>query len=70
MLPQEQTLIYQKSKFRPGDEVLLDEPGSRSLLGPYLIASVPNKGKYILCLENGDQVLNGRIVDEKHLVKA
>ena len=66
----ERRLTHRQNRFRPGDEVFYDEPGSRSLLGPYLIASVPDTGKYKLCLENGDQVLNGSTVDEKHLVRA
>ena len=48
----------------------LNEPGSRSLSGPYLIASVPGPGKYTLSLENGDQVNGGREYDEGALEKA
>ncbi|CAF9920059.1 hypothetical protein IMSHALPRED_004805 [Imshaugia aleurites] len=58
------------SKYKPGDEVYLNEPGSRSLSGPYLISSVPKKGKYVLCFENGDKVKNGNEVSEGDLKKA
>ena len=50
--------------------VYLDETGSRSLSGPYLVASVSSDGKYTLCLENGDKVEGGKIFVQDELVKA
>ncbi|KAL9015233.1 MAG: hypothetical protein Q9180_008891 [Flavoplaca navasiana] len=58
-----------QSKYKCGDEIYLDKPGSRSLAGPYLISSVPSKGKYVLCLENGDKVEGGTEFDESNLQK-
>jgi hypothetical protein len=62
--------ILQKSKYKVGRKVYLDESGSRSLSGPYLIASVLRPGKYTLCLENGDKVKDGAEVDEEALIEA
>ena len=58
------------SKYKPGTKVYLDEPGSRSLAGPYLVSSVPSTGKYVLCLGNGDKVKDGREFEEKDLSEA
>lgn len=60
----------QKRKYKPGDEVYLNESGSRGLSGPYLISSVTSEGKYILCLESGDKVKDGKEFEEKVLDKA
>ena len=60
----------QKSKYKVAQKVYLDEAGSRSLVGPYLIASVPEPGKYTLSFENGDRVNDGKEYDEAALVKA
>jgi hypothetical protein len=48
--------------------VYLSTEGSRGLEGPYLIASVPTPGKYILSLENGDPAKDGVEVEENCLV--
>ena len=50
--------------------VYLDQPGTRSLQGPYLIASVPKQGRYTLSFEDGDRVENGKEFDENMLVEA
>lgn len=60
----------QISKYKTGTEVYLSEPGSRSLSGPYLISSVPSTGKYVLCLENGVKVKDGKVFEEKDLSEA
>lgn len=61
--------LKQRSKYKVGQNIHLDEPGSRSLSGPYLIASVPSQGKYTLSLEDGEKVQGGREFDEAMLVK-
>ena len=53
-----------------GDSVYLEDEASRALEGPFLIETVlpaPKLGKYTLCDENGEQVKEGREVDEKVL---
>ena len=60
----------QKRKYKPGDEVYLNEAASRSLSGPYLISSVTSEGKYILCFQNGDKAKDGKEFKENELEKA
>ena len=67
---QEANRAMQKRNYKPGDEVYLNESGSRSLSGPYLISSVTSTGRYILCLENGNKVKDGKEFEEKVLDKA
>lgn len=60
----------QKSKFKPGGQVCLNESGSRSgLQGPFLIEKVASQGKYTLCFEDGRKAKNGKEFAEKELVK-
>ncbi|OQV00562.1 hypothetical protein CLAIMM_06042 [Cladophialophora immunda] len=62
---------YQKtSRFRPGDKVIYRVPGSGVQEGPYLIASVPSTGKYVLAHQDGRKARNGAQVEEKHLKMA
>ena len=58
------------NKYKPGTSVYLNEPGSRSLEGPYLVSRVPSTGKYVLCLENGVKVKDGKEFEEKDLSEA
>ena len=51
-----------------GDRVYLLTEGSRGLKGPYLIASVPTLGKYILSLKNRDLAKDSAKVEENYLV--
>lgn len=63
------TDCFQQSKFKTGDEVYLDKVGSRGLEGPYLISSVPSTGRYVLCIEDGTKVENGKEFEENVLRK-
>ena len=55
------------NKYKPGTNVYLNESGSRSLAGPYLVSSVPSTGRYVLCLESGEKVKGGKEFEEKDL---
>jgi len=58
------------SKFTPGDKVYFRVPGTGTLEGPYLIASVPSAGRYTLSFEDGRQAKDGAEVEEKDLEEA
>jgi hypothetical protein len=45
-------------------------PGTGTLEGPYLIASVPSAGRYTLSFEDGRQAKDGAEVEEKDLEEA
>ncbi|ORX92515.1 hypothetical protein BCR34DRAFT_670014 [Clohesyomyces aquaticus] len=58
-----------KSLFCPGDRVRYREPDGHTIEGPYLVASVPSPGKYILCLADDKSVLakEGEEIPEERL---
>jgi hypothetical protein len=45
-------------------------PGERGMRGPYLVASIPQSGRYTLSLEDGEPVESGAEVDEQNLTSA
>jgi len=59
--------LRKESQFRVGDWVYLSMPGERGMRGPYLVASVPQSGRYTLSLEDGEPVESGTEVDEQNL---
>lgn len=62
--------ILQGSKYKPAASVYLSSSGSRTLTGPYFVASVTSQGKYTLEDANGNKVNGGNVVQEKDLQKA
>lgn len=60
---------HQISKYRTGDWVYYQPPHPKPREGPYLVASVPSAGKYILCLSDGRSVMGGVEIEEKWLEK-
>lgn len=58
------------SKYKPAASVYLSSSGSRTLTGPYFVASVTSQGKYTLEDANGNKVNGGNVVQEKDLQKA
>ena len=62
--------ILQGSKFKPGAEVYFSSSSSRSLQGPYYVASVTSQGKYTLEDANGNKANGGNVVEDKDLQKA
>ena len=57
--------ITQGSKYKPGAEVYLSSSGSRTLTGPYLVASVASQGKYTLEDKDGAKANGGNVGEEK-----
>ncbi|KAK3389435.1 hypothetical protein B0H63DRAFT_463639 [Podospora didyma] len=57
-----------KCKFRVGESVHLRVTGG-GLEGPYLIESVPTRGRYTLVLADGRSAKNGQQVNESDLQK-
>ena len=65
------SITMQQSKYHVGDQVyvlVVDSTVNLQRQGPFLIARVLGRGKYILCDCNGNIVQRGREIDEKDLV--
>lgn len=60
---------WQHSSFRTEDEVYFCPPSTSTSEGPYLVASVPEPKKYILCHADDSKAKNGEIVEERNLRK-
>ena len=61
--------IIQGSKYKPGAEVYLSSSGSRTLTGPFIVASVASQGKYTLSDKDGNEANGGKVVGDKDLQK-
>ncbi|KAK6062396.1 hypothetical protein SCUP234_07304 [Seiridium cupressi] len=59
------TRTQSRSMFRVGDHVYLIVAGVRE--GPYKIETVPQAGRYTLCLEDGTSAKDGEEVEEPSL---
>ena len=62
-------MIIQGSKYKPGAQVYLSSSGSRTLTGPFLVASVVSQGKYTLSDKYGNEANGGKVVGDRDLQK-
>ncbi|ERF69730.1 hypothetical protein EPUS_09308 [Endocarpon pusillum Z07020] len=56
------------SKFCVGDKIYISE--GRTLRGPFLVASVPNVGRYTISKEDGTKLDEGKVYEEDKLESA